>query len=144
MPRKPYKFDAKKKAEYLEKLRAGVRRGKAAEAVGLTRQLISVTVRRDPKFAADVDQAELDACELVEDALFREALKGNVTAIQVYLYNRWPERWKDQRNIGKQDAIELFLATLPPDLGGALRVYLAGPKPQGGGPVRPDQSGGAV
>ena len=37
--------------------------------------------------------------DIVEDALFDAAESGNVTAIQVYLYNRVPERWSDKRNV---------------------------------------------
>ena len=35
----------------------------------------------------------------VEDALFQAAKSGNVTAIQVWLYNRCPERWMSKRNL---------------------------------------------
>jgi hypothetical protein len=97
--RKPYKFTAKKRDEYLELLRAGQRRGAAAHAVGVTRQTVSQYKKRDLEFAALCDDAEMDANEEVEDALFQAALSGNVTAVQVWLYNRWPDRWADRRNV---------------------------------------------
>lgn len=73
----------------------------------------------DDEFAQLEAEAEMEANELVEDALFRSALGGaltgrtfkngevasesfaapNVTAQQVWLYNRNPERWRDQRNL---------------------------------------------
>ncbi|MBA7649709.1 hypothetical protein ES703_57507 [subsurface metagenome] len=40
-----------------------------------------------------------DAIGKVENALFEAATSGNVTAIQVYLYNRNPERWADKRSV---------------------------------------------
>ena len=45
------------------------------------------------------EQAELEANELVENALFQAAIGGNVTACQVWLYNRMPDRWADRRNV---------------------------------------------
>ena len=56
-------------------------------------------MNNNKKFAAEVAQAETDANELVEQAMFSSALKGNVTAQQVWLYNRDPEHWQDKRNI---------------------------------------------
>jgi len=84
----------------LELLREGSRRGTAAHAVGVTRQTVSEHKKRDPEFAALADDAEMDANEEVEDALYMAATSGNVVAAQVWLYNRWPDRWKDKRNIG--------------------------------------------
>jgi hypothetical protein len=51
----------------------------------------------DPKFAEEVERAEMEANETVENALFEAAQSGNVVAIQVWLYNRMPDRWKDKR-----------------------------------------------
>jgi hypothetical protein len=55
----------------------------------------------DPEFAAAEQEAEMDATENIEDALYRAAIGGNVTAMQVWLYNRCPDRWRDRRNLGK-------------------------------------------
>src|SRR3989304_852539 len=37
--------------------------------------------------------------QIVEDALFANAAKGNVTAQIFFLQNRAPNRWQDKRNI---------------------------------------------
>ena len=94
-----YKFTAYKKAAYLEALREGSRRGAAAESVGVTRQCVRLHMNKDPAFLDATEQAEMDANELVEGALFKAAVGGNVTACQVWLYNRMPERWADRRNV---------------------------------------------
>ena len=133
------KIGNKKKEAFLDELRKGLRRGKAAEAVGISRETVRLAINSDVSFAAKVDQAELDACELVEDALFNQATKGNTTAIQVWLYNRWPERWQDQRNMNKGNALDLFLATLPAELSRALREYLVGTKPNSNPSVPSDK-----
>jgi len=88
-----------KRAEYLDQLREGKRRGAAAEAVGVDRETVRLTYNSDPEFATAVEQAEIDACDIVEDALLEAAKSGNVVACQVWLYNRAPNRWKDQRNV---------------------------------------------
>ncbi|MBU8921375.1 MAG: hypothetical protein KOO63_06100 [Bacteroidales bacterium] len=97
--RHPYKFDDIKKAEYLKHLSEGHQRGYAATLVGVHRSTISDCVKADKKFAEAVSYAEADAVAKVENALFEAANSGNVTAIQVYLYNRDPKRWADRRNI---------------------------------------------
>jgi hypothetical protein len=52
-----------------------------------------------PGRAAEEEQAELAAHGKVEDALFKAARCGNVTACQVWLHNRGPDRWQDRRNL---------------------------------------------
>jgi hypothetical protein len=70
----------------------------------------------NPKFVEEVALAEYDSNELIEQAMFNTALKGNVTAQQVILYNRMPERWRDRRNIvlsGDRDSpIEMNIRTV--------------------------------
>lgn len=96
---KRLKFGARKRAAYLEALRTGSLRGAAAASVGVNRETVRRAYNEDAEFAAAVEQAELDANELVENALYQAAQAGNVIACQVWLYNRQPERWKDQRNL---------------------------------------------
>jgi hypothetical protein len=93
------KFDAARKEAFLDLLRKGVRRGAACRKVGIARQTFDNHVNKSKSFKADVMQAEMDANELVETALFRNAIDGNVTAQQVWLYNRVPETWQDKRNL---------------------------------------------
>jgi hypothetical protein len=93
------KFGKRRQKAYLEALRGGARRGAAAVSVGITRQTVWMERTRNPEFAKAEEDAEMEANELVENALFQAAQSGNVTAAQVWLYNRMPERWQDKRNI---------------------------------------------
>ncbi len=93
------KFDSIKKDEYLALLRQGHTRGLAASLVGIHRATVSTHMKKDNEFADAVSEAESDAIGKVENALFEAAISGNVTAIQVYLYNRNPERWADRRSV---------------------------------------------
>jgi hypothetical protein len=98
-PRRPYKLTPETLERYLDLLREGRRRGQAAREVGVHRSTIADHRKLDEAFAAEERLAEMDAVEQVEESLFQAALAGNVTAIQVFLYNRAPERWADKRNI---------------------------------------------
>ncbi len=93
------KFDTPKKDEYLALLKQGHTRGLAASLVGIHRATVSIHMKKDNGFAEAVSEAESDAIGKVENALFEAATSGNVTAIQVYLYNRNPERWTDRRSV---------------------------------------------
>lgn len=102
--RNPYKFTAKKKKEFLRLVKEeGMKRTNAIIEVGISRQTMVAHMNADPAFRDALEQAEMDQeknhNEKVEDALFDAAESGNVTAIQVYLYNRVPERWADKRNL---------------------------------------------
>ena len=92
------KFDAARREIFLDLLRKGIRRTQACKKAGISRPTFNKCMNNNKKFAAEVAQAESDANELVEQAMFSSALKGNVTAQQVWLYNRDPDRWSDKRN----------------------------------------------
>ena len=93
------KFGSNKKRVFLEALRGGARRGAAARSVGISRETIRLHMHKDDGFRNAVDEAETGANECVEDALFVAAVGGHVTACQVWLYNRMPDRWADRRNV---------------------------------------------
>lgn len=101
--REPYKFTHEKQMEYLELLRKGGRRHASAYKIGVTPALICAARKRDPEFSKAMALAERIANEYIESSLYRSAIKGNVTAQQVWLYNRMPEKWKDARNRGDGD-----------------------------------------
>lgn len=94
MKRKPYKLNTIKKEAYLEAIGNGLGKHDAARSIGVTRQAVWEHAKKDPAFAEAIAEAEMDACEAVEDVLYQTALKGNVKAIMYWLCNRCPERWQ--------------------------------------------------
>jgi len=96
---KPYKFDDIKKKGYLEHISNGHTRGYAATLVGISRATVCDHMKANSEFAAAVSESEADAIGKVTNALFEAATSGNITAMQVFLYNRDPVNWKDKRNI---------------------------------------------
>jgi len=102
--KKPYKFTANKREEYLALLSEnGLGRLRAAKQVGVTRHTVLAYAKDNPEFAEARDQAEMEANEQVENALFEAAKSGHVTACQVWLYNRMPDRWSDKRQTSNID-----------------------------------------
>jgi len=95
----PNRFTTKKREAYLEHLRRGALRGAAAKAVGVSRWTPLAHAKADPEFARAIEEAELAAVQVVEDALFAAAAEGNVTAQIFVLTNRAPDRWRDRRNV---------------------------------------------
>ena len=93
------KFDQPKKDSYLEHLREGAGRHQAAHHVGVHPSTVSRHMTRDPEFAQEVSLAERMADDEVVNALYLAATSGNVTAIQVWLYNRRTDEWADRRNV---------------------------------------------
>lgn len=93
------KFGKDKKVRLLELLELGYKRGVALVDVGISRQTLQTHMLTDPEFKAQVEQAELDACEHIENAVYQMALGGNLNAAQMWLYNRSPQRWKDRKQV---------------------------------------------
>ena len=97
------KFNDNKKESLLELLRNGQGRYAACRQVGIHYTTFRNHCMNDESFQEAVDLAEMSANEQVENALFTACLKGNVTAIQVWLYNRSSDRWTDKRNPAKEN-----------------------------------------
>jgi len=76
----------------LEHIRNGMRPGAAAEFIGLTRHDIFDAIDTDGVFAAEVAEAEREATEHVEEALYQAAVSGNVTACRMWLDLRKPKK----------------------------------------------------
>lgn len=94
-------FTPDRQAQYLACLARGLRKSKAAEIVGVTYAAVKKYAAKDPGFAAAEAEAEAQACEAVEDALWETALAGHMTAMMFWLQNRAPGRWQDMRRVAK-------------------------------------------
>lgn len=110
------KFDEDRKARFLELVAKGYGRSKACQKVGITRQTFGRHYDKSEKFRNAVLDAEEEANDVVEMALYKTAIDGNVTAQQVWLYNRASDRWADKRNVklsgDKEEPIRLTLVDL--------------------------------
>jgi hypothetical protein len=78
-------FTEAKREQFLIELRRGVRRGAAAELVDLPRIDVLDFIDGNEAFRRLVEDAELEATELVEEALWNAAVSGNVPAAKAWL-----------------------------------------------------------
>jgi len=85
-------FTAGRRDDFLEHLRAGMRRGAAAEELGLTRKLVLEYIATHEAYELLVLDAEGEASEHVEEALFQAAVSGNVAACKLWMDLRKPRR----------------------------------------------------
>lgn len=81
---------------YLQHLEAGQTRGFAAQAAGLSRFQLCRYRRLHPWFRTAEDDVLTTTIEAVEDALYVQAVSGNVGAAIFWLKNRAPDKWQDR------------------------------------------------
>ena len=94
-------FTPDKQAEYLSCLAKGMRRGEAAAAAEINTATVNAYRKKDPAFQAAEIEAETQASEVIESALWELARGGHLTAIMFWLQNRAPSRWQDMRRVQK-------------------------------------------
>jgi hypothetical protein len=78
-------FQTEEQTLYLEHIRNGMQRGAAAEALGLDRRKVREYISTHSSFLEDVEAAELDAIEHVQEALYQAAINGSVSAARTWL-----------------------------------------------------------
>lgn len=100
------KFTDAAKDEFLRLIREGTRRGEALEQIGISRWTLREHMK-DEEFARAVEEAEVDSMELVENAMFKKAIGGNVTAGVFMLCNRWSEKYRSPNKIQLDASIEV-------------------------------------
>lgn len=79
---------------FLQNVRDGMRRGSAGEALDLTRTHVFGYIASQPMFEMRVIDAEGEATEHIEEALWQAGASGNVTAARIWL-EREERRKKD-------------------------------------------------
>lgn len=92
MGRATFTFPKDKQDAYLQSIREGMRRGAAADIVfnpgesnPTLRRQVRDYIEEHPDFERLVLDAEVDATENVEEALYQAAVSGNVSAAKTWL-----------------------------------------------------------
>lgn len=92
MARTKFSFTKPKREAYLQQIREGVRRGAAADLVFNPgdsnpdlRRWVREYIEEHPDFERLVLDAEVEATEHVEEALYQAAVSGTVTAAKIWL-----------------------------------------------------------
>ena len=97
--RRPTKVTPELIEAYLEHLIKGHTQIFACQKLGVARQTMWKLRKKDPAFATAEAEVLNTRSELVEDALYQNALKGNVIAQIFWLKNRDHRRWKDRHEV---------------------------------------------
>lgn len=99
MPRGPDEFDRMAaKEEFIDLVARGASPVNAGVQVGWSPQHTRKMLK-DEEFADLVMGSVERANGSIEEALYARAMLGNVTAMQMWLFNRAPDRWRDVRRI---------------------------------------------
>ena len=67
-----------------------------AAKMGVSVSTVYDWMNKNPEIAAAIKKGRDKSIDMVENALFKSAINGNVTAMIFYLKNRAPERYKDR------------------------------------------------
>lgn len=102
------------KKMFLDNLMMGMGPVPAGLMIGWSPQHIDHMIR-DPDMGQIIDTIESYKDQTVEEALYKNARTGNVTAQQVWLYNRVPSKWRDTKRVivesEKRISIEVIHST---------------------------------
>lgn len=95
----PYKVTAETKKAFIELLGNGHTITFAAKQCGVSRTTIYFHRQADEEFDKAIRVALDSRCQVVEDALYRRAVDGHVTAMIFWLCNREAARWRNVNQV---------------------------------------------
>jgi hypothetical protein len=125
--------------QFVEAIACGTSVVNAGIAVGWsplhTRQLM-----KDHEFADIVRGAQDRANGTVEEALFNRAVAGNVAAMQMWLFNRDSDRWRDVKRIEVRSEHRVSIAAVESVKAGVLELL----RDQGVGAMQALNSGDII
>lgn len=87
------------KEEFIGKIRDGIMPFHAAIEVGWTPAQMRRLIKDDLDFAELLNAAEEQRDEVVEESLYQMATNKHFGAIQLWLFNKHPDKWSDKKYI---------------------------------------------
>ena len=88
-----------KKKAIIESLKEGSSIFSACKGAEISRKQFYVWLKKDKKFAEEIEDAKKSRIHIVEDALYKKAIEGNLGAIIFLLCNRDSNNWKNPQRI---------------------------------------------
>ena len=79
----------------------GLTLGQIATSLGISHQTMNARRKEYFEFSEAIKRGQVKGIGKITNALFENAMGGNVTAQIFYLKNRAPEEWKDRQHIDK-------------------------------------------
>jgi hypothetical protein len=100
------RFTKLKQDDYLERIRNGVMRGPASDEIGVDRSTIRRYIEGHAGFRQKVEDAETDAAEMVQEAVFQAASSGSIPAAKLWLEFRglMPQGGKSEKAVKDEPA----------------------------------------
>jgi hypothetical protein len=98
----PQMFDEAARETFLVHIRAGMRPGAAAEALAIARPVALGYIHDHPEFAMRVLDAEDEAIEHIEEAIYQSGVSGNFPAAKL-----WLELTKEKRERARKGQSQL-------------------------------------
>ncbi len=105
MPRFPITEEVCKQAEALAG--QGLTIKQIARALGIHYDTLYVKKRDNPELDLAIKTGRAKGIASVSNALFQNAMQGNVTAQIFYLKNRAPDEWKDRQEVNVDHRVKL-------------------------------------
>lgn len=96
----------------------GLTRKQIAEALGISPATVYDRQRKDEDFKAAIKRGKAKGIVKVSNALFQQAIKGNITAQIFYLKTQAGWKEKDRLDVKQQGSVQInFVDDLKPDDG---------------------------
>lgn len=102
----------------------GLTEKQIAKNLGISRDTLNEYKKKYPDFSDLLKKGKEVSDEEVENALYKAALGGNITAQIFWLKNRRPEKWRDKPDTDKKEAIEIIVKKEIIDLRGDSVKYV--------------------
>lgn len=100
-----WKADLKKVRQFAAE---GLTEEQIYHCLGISHETFYKYKRIEPEYADAIKQGQSEGIQLVSNALFKSAMKGNTVAQIFYLKNRSKKQWKDNPDIAdEQNAKEI-------------------------------------
>lgn len=102
-----------RRAQFIEALLKGGTISSACKLIGITRPTYYSWRHRSESFRTEADKAILSQVTIVEEALYKTALKGNLGAQVFILCNRARDRWQHVAKIEHRFVAENIMQATP-------------------------------
>src|SRR3954470_11349202 len=107
--------------QFIEQIACGVAPVNAGIAVGWSPAHVR-KLMKDEEFLDIIRGAQERANGTVEESLFNRAVAGNVAAMQMWLFNREPDRWRDIKRIEVRSEHRVTVAAVESVKSGVLEL----------------------
>jgi len=78
-----------------------------AEKLGISKNTFYIYVKKYSDFRDALKRGKAPVDQMVENALFKKALSGDITAMIFWLKNRRPDKWRDKKDVEHSGSLQI-------------------------------------